>query len=506
MRKYMLSLYIKIGFLSILIFILAGCKKSFLNITPQHYTTEGNFYQTQDDFVQAVNAVYGDMQKFILDAHILEEGRSDNTTYDNFLDQGSIGGTVQLGFMDQFLQTSDATIISDAWTELYSGIKDCNVPLSYIGNATGVDPVIAKRLTGELRYFRAYYHFIAVQYWGDVPLLLQPTNTAELAFAIKRNPVADVYKAVIDDARYADSVLPVTYTGADIGRVTSGAAKMLLANIYMTTHDYVNAEKELEAIMSTNKYKLLANYADIFNPTNKNNAESIFEVQFKDGTAGEASNFIYQFGPVGSHGIVFVGPGTGGGKNLPTLDMVNTYEANDLRKSVSVGSFIRLGNPVYYVEKYDHDVDPNFATTPDDWPVYRYADVLLLLAETINEQGYQTTQPFTLLNQVRNRAGLPSLTPADLPSQSAFRTALAHERRVELAFENHRWFDLLRTGTAIQVMTAYSKLEIAKPTTPASSYLPYNANSFIVTQNKLLYPIPSGELNKDPNITQNPGY
>src|SRR5450432_1828229 len=131
MRKYMLSLNKKIGLLFILIFVLAGCKKSFLNITPQHYTTEGNFYQTQDDFVQAVNAVYGDMQKFVLDAHILEEGRSDNTTYDNSLDQGSIGGTVQLGFMDQFLQTSDATIISDAWTELYTGIKDCNVPLSY---------------------------------------------------------------------------------------------------------------------------------------------------------------------------------------------------------------------------------------------------------------------------------------------------------------------------------------------------------------------------------------
>ncbi|MDP4286221.1 MAG: RagB/SusD family nutrient uptake outer membrane protein [Bacteroidota bacterium] len=488
-----------------------GCKKSFLNITPQHYTTEGNFYQTQDDFIQATNAVYGDMQNFILSAHFLEEGRSDNTTYDNQLDQGSIGGGRQWGFMDQFIESSDASVISDAWTIIYQSIKDCNVPLSYLQNpgtinSSNIDPAIALRLQGELRFFRAYFHFIAVQYWGDVPLELEPIATAEQAFALKRNPIADVYKAIIADAQFADSVLPANYTGSNIGRITSGSAKMLLANVYMTQHDYTNAKNELNAIVSSNQYHLLPNYADIFNPANKNNAESIFEVQFQDGTAGEASNFIYQFAPVGTRGTVFVGPGSGGGANLPTLDMVNAYETNDLRKNVSVGSVIRGGNTVYYVKKYDHDSDPNFATTPDDWPVYRYADVLLLLAEAINEQGYQTGEPFDLLNQIRSRAGLDSLTQSDLPDQDTFRKALAHERRVELAFENHRWFDLLRTGTAISVMTAYGQIEIAHPTTPPSSYLPYNSNSFVINQNKLLYPIPSNELNIDPNIKQNPGY
>ncbi len=259
-------------------------------------------------------------------------------------------------------------------------------------------------------------------------------------------------------------------------------------------------------IVQSNIYHLLPNYADIFDPSKKNNAESIFEVQFKDGTAGEASNFIYQFAPVGSRGSVFVGPGTGGGNNLPSLDMVNAYETGDLRKDVSVGSFLRAGNLVYYVKKYDHDIDVNYATTPDNWPVYRYADALLLLAESINEQSYHTDAPFELLNSVRNRAGLKSLSPTDLPDQNAFRSALAKERRVELAFENHRWFDLLRTGKAIEVMTAYGKSEVVNPTTPPSSYLPYNSNSFVVTTNKLLFPIPGDELNKNPNIQQNPGY
>lgn len=505
MKKNLIKPGVRILLLCMLICFFAACKKSFLDITPDHYTTEDNFYATEDDFIEATNAVYGDMQKFILKAHILQEGRSDNTTYDNYIDQGSIGGSVQLGFMDQFIETSDATIVSDAWNLIYAGIKDCNVPLSYL-NTVAVNEDIAKRLEGELRFFRAYFHFAAVQYWGDVPLLTGPINSAEEAFNIRRNTIEEVYQAIIDDVKFSESALPDGYAGADIGRITKGAAKMLLANVYMTKHDYVNAQAELNDIVQSNKYRLLEDYADIFDPANKNNAESVFEVQFKDGTAGEASNFIYQFAPVGSRGTVFNGPGTGGGNNLPTLDMVNAYEPGDLRKDASVGSFLRGGSQVYYVKKYDHDADVNYATTPDNWPVYRYADVLLLLAEAINEQAYQTSLPFQLLNDVRTRAGLEAFSPADLPDQDAFRKALAKERRVELAFENHRWFDLLRTGKVIEVMTAYREIEVANPTTPPSSYLPYNSNSFVVTANKLLFPIPSAELNKNPNIQQNPGY
>lgn len=505
MKRSIIIPGIKISLLCALIGVFTGCKKSFLEITPDHYTTEDNFYTTEADFIEATNAVYGDMQKFILNAHILQEGRSDNTTYDNYLDQGVIGGNVQVGFMDQFLETSDATIVSGAWNLIYSSIKDCNVPLSYL-SAAAINEDVARRLEGELKFFRAYFHFMAVQYWGDVPLVTGPIYSAEEAFSIKRNKIEEVYQAIIDDAKYAESALPETYTDADIGRVTKGAAKMLLANIYMTKHDYPNAQAELNDIMQSNKYRLLEDYADIFDPANKNNAESVFEVQFKDGTEGEASNFIYQFAPVGSRGTVFNGPGTGGGYNLPTLDMVNAYEPGDLRKDVSVGSFLRGGSPVYYIKKYDHDADVNYANTPDNWPVFRYADVLLLLAEAINEQSYQTDIPFTLLNEIRGRAGLDPLSPTDLPDQDAFRNALAKERRVELAFENHRWFDLLRTGKAIEVMTAYREIEITNPTTPPPSYLPYNSNSFVVTANKLLFPIPSAELNKNPNIKQNEGY
>lgn len=505
MKKYIIEQMVKPALIAIAISASFGCKKSFLEITPNHYTTEGNFYKTKDDFIQATNAVYGDMQRFASSAHVLQEGRSDNTTYDNYLDQGQLGGNVQAGFMDQFIESSNASVVSGPWNQIYGAIKDVNVPLSFIEEAV-IDPDLGARLKGELRFFRAYFHFMAVQYWGEVPLLLEPVKTAEQAFAIKRSPVAEVYQAIIEDAKYAESVLPGSYTGGDVGRITSGAAKMLLAKVYMTTHDYASAQNELNGIVSSGLYSLLFNYSEIFNPARKNNAESIFEVQYLDGSEGEASNFMYQFAPVGSQGTVFVGPGSGSGYNLPTLDMVSAYETGDLRKDVSIGSFIRGGGTVYYVKKYDHDVDPDFATTPDNWPVYRYADVLLLLAEAINEQAYQTGTPFDLLNEVRNRAGLELLTPTDLPDQTSFRKAIAKERRVELAFENHRWFDLLRTGTAIEVISAYREIEIANPTTPPASYLPYNENSFVITPEKLLFPIPSGELDKNPNMTQNPGY
>ena len=281
---------------------------------------------------------------------------------------------------------------------------------------------------------------------------------------------------------------------------------MLLAKVYLTRGDFGNAQTQLNSIVNSGQYRLLENYADIFDPANKNHAESIYQVQFREGPEGESSNFIYQFGPVASRGVVFLGPQSSPGRNIPTNDMVEAYEENDLRRDVSIAFFDRDPSPLYYVNKYNNDTDPDFPRTPDNWPLYRYADALLMLAEVINEQGYQVGRPFELLNMIRMRAGLPELTPSDLPNQEAFRDALAQERRVELAFENHRWFDLVRTGKAIEVMTAFGIQEVANPTLVPPDFVPYGPQSFNITAEKLVYPIPVRELELNPNITQNPGY
>jgi hypothetical protein len=494
--------------LLIIVSIIAflGCEDEFLNVTPEHFLTEGNFYQTEADFNQAVLGVYGSLQNYALEAHFLEEGRSDNTMYDNLLNQGLLGGSNQFSFLDQFLLTSDANPINNAWNTIYSAIKDCNVTLFNLENATDIDSDFAIRSEAELRFFRAFYHFVAVRYWGDVPLRLEPVNSAEAAFAIERNPVEDVYAAIIQDAEFAISNLPLSYPANDVGRITQGTARMLLAKVYLTRGNFGNAETLLNSIINSGQYSLLDNYADIFDPANKNHAESIYQVQFKEGPEGESSNFIYQFGPVGSRGVVFLGPESGPGRNIPTNDMVAAYEENDLRKDISIAFFDRNPSPLYYVNKYNNDSDPDFPRGPDNWPLYRYADALLMLAEAINEQGYQAGRPFDLLNMIRSRAGLPALTPTDLPNQEAFRNAIAQERRVELAFENHRWFDLVRTGKAIEVMNAFGIEEVANPTLIPPDFAPYTAQSFNVTSEKLVYPIPVRELELNPNMAQNPGY
>lgn len=506
MKQYNLILKSRIVLLFVLALTFFGCDEEFLNIPPNHFQTDGNFYQTEADFEQATIAVYANLQNHVLNAYLLEEMVSDNTTPDNQLSQGQLGDSRQLAFIDQFKMTSDAGPVSDAWNVIYDAIKDCNFTLSFLANAN-LDQDFAKRTEGELKFFRAFFHFVAVRYWGDIPLLLNPITSSEEAFAITRTPVNEVYEAILSDANFAASNLPATYTGNDKGRVTQGAARMLLAKIYLTRKDYANAQTQLNNIIGSNQYDLLADYAAVFNPANKNHKESIFEVQFKEGPEGESSNFIYSFAPVGSRGDVVLDPDGNGGRSMPTNSIVNAYDPNDLRKDVSVAYFDRNPSPLWYIKKYDHDTDPDFERTPDNWPIYRYADALLMQAEVINEQGYQTGTPFDLLNRIRIRADLPALTSTDLPDQASFRDAIAQERRVELAFENHRWFDLLRTGKAIEVMTAHGIEEKANPTLVPPSFVAFTPESFAVTHDKLVFPIPNSELDVSPNLQpQNPGY
>ncbi|GAB3657232.1 RagB/SusD family nutrient uptake outer membrane protein [Echinicola sediminis] len=490
----------------VIVLSITGCDETFLNVPPKHFQTDGNFYRTEAEFEQATIAVYSALQKYVESAYILEETRSDNTMPDQLLDGGQLGGGPQLNFIDQFTMDSGANAVRNAWNLIYDAIKDINFTLFFLAGAD-LDEEFAKRTEAELKFLRAYFHFVAVRYWGDTPLVLEPITSAEQAFAITRTSSEEVYKAIISDANFALSVLPDAFPSSEKGRVTKGAARMLLAKVYLTVKDYANAEIQLNDIIESNQYGLLTQYADVFDPSNKNHVESIFEVQFKEGSEGESSSFIYSFAPIGSRGIVVVGPDGGGGRNIPTNSIVNAYEPNDLRKDVSIAFFDRNPSPVWYIKKYDHDADPDFARTPDNWPLYRYADVLLMQAEVINEQGYQIGKPFELLNMVRVRAGLPVLTPLDLPDQASFRAAIAQERRVELAFENHRWFDLVRTGKAIEVITAHGAEELANPTMPSSDIVGIEPESYVITAEELLYPIPVRELEVSPNLLpQNPGY
>ena len=270
-------------------------------------------------------------------------------------------------------------------------------------------------------------------------------------------------------------------------------------------------------------YGLNANYADAFLTTNKNSKESLFEIQYLQGTAvGTApSNFIYMFLPRTTTTTMITGTATNnsttGGWNTPTQDLISAYEANDKRLDASIGiaegaynasdllvisankSIIgytpvagKVGIP--YIKKYLHTPHLAVNNSNDNWPIYRFSDALLLLAEAQNEQG--KTAALTSLNLVRVRAGLP---PSTETNQALLRDIIAHERRIELAFENRRWHDLVRTGKAVSVMNAYGvKLK--------QLYNWLTPDSYNVTNDKLLFPIPQSERELNPDLTQNKGY
>lgn len=487
---------------------LTGCD-NFLKPQPQAFESNETFFTSNDQFIQAVNGAYARLQDWVLQAHILEELRSDNTGFDKELNLGVSSTRFSI---EWFVMDSSEDPLNSAWNTIYTGIKDVNSPMSQIdiGKESGnLDQNLGTRLEGELKFLRAFFYFTAVRLWGDVPLILEPLTGGLEAFQIERNPQEEVYEVIVQDLTDAEAALPESYSGSDAGRVTSGAAKTLLAKVYLRRAEYGQAEQKLREVIDSNQYSLLPDYADIFDPQNKYHAESIYEVSFKEGDEGESSNFMYQFAPKASFPEVVpveVSDGTWG-RNIPTRQLVDAYEEDDLRKDVSIGFFDREGiDPIPYVTKWKEATDTNFARQDHNWPLLRYADVLLMLAEAINEQGYDAGEPFDLLNQVRNRAGLSSLTSTDVPDQETFRQALLDERRFELVFENHRWHDLIRFGVAVETMRTHGELAIENPSTPFTPVHPLDPNAYNVEPFMLLYPIPESELTVNPNMVQNPGY
>ncbi|MBE9586651.1 RagB/SusD family nutrient uptake outer membrane protein [Mucilaginibacter sp. JRF] len=481
-----------------------SCKKDFLNQAPEAGLTGANYWQTESDLKQGVVGAYRSLRDLgLFSFWLFGEMRSDNTTFQYNAPQR---GQENREFVDQFLVISTNTLIQDFWQQSYMGIARCNDVLGAEGRITMPDQS-RNQAIGEVKVLRAFYYFNLVRQFGGVPLRLQTVQAPEQAGSNGRATVDAVYDQIIADLTDAASKLPATYAAADKGRVTSGTANALLGEVYLTRKNYGEA---LAALRKVTGYSLLPSYASIFQPANKNNAESIFEIQYLGSDPNLSSNFMYQFAPFDSGTSVTNDPGTNlsynSGWNTPTTDLINAYEVDDLRKAVSLSEGFTLSgtyHEVPYITKYNQGfVQPG--QTNVNFPIIRYADVMLEIAECLNEQGFIANgEAFELLNAVRNRAGLQPKTsgnavPAlNVANQQAFRDAIAQERKVELAFENHRWYDLVRTGTAVEIMNAHGQREISKA--PAQ----YPAGSYTVTANKLLLQIPQREVTLD-NLTQNP--
>jgi hypothetical protein len=458
MKKYiyLILFTISLGFV--------GCKKEFLDLKPTDTQNSANFYKTPQQFQQAITGCYQPLQDLYKGSFwVMGEMRSDNTSYE--YDPYDRSGNLKED-MDEFRELNNNDYPATFFTGSYNIIGRCNVILTRLP-AAKIDAATANVVSGQASFLRAFNYFNLVRMFGSVPLVLKEVESVQQAYMVGvKAPVDDIYNAIIADAKDAIAKLPVKYAAeADKGRVTKGAAETMLAEVYMTQKKFDLAIPVLRDIIASNAYGLNDDYADNFNIATKNSKESIFEIQFIEGPNGLGSDFVDTFIPWDYYDTDITGyeinNGAVNGWNIPTQDMVTAYEPDDARRDASLTDFTsdEYGIDLPFIKKYQ-SIGAVQGVTANNFPVYRYADVYLMLAESLNEQGYAGGgDAFKYLNKVRFRAGLEDKTAADVPNQEAFRVAIAHERQVELAFENHRWFDLLRTGKAVEVMTAHAQHE-----------------------------------------------
>ena len=484
-----------------------SCNKDFLSKTDPTRVGANDFYKNETELGQAVNGVYGQLQGIINSQWLYNELPSDNTTID--FNPGDRGQAPSIEAFEFWTVNSGTGNINSMYVSYYNALYNINNTLVKLDNATSIADSVKAVFKGQLEFLRGYYYFELTQYFGDVILITEPLEVPSKAWDYERVPQAQVYTQIETDLKDAASLLPPKYTAAaDIGRITKGAALALLGKVYLTEKKYPDAVTTLQQVLTLG-YSLVPNYADVFDPQKKNGPESIFEVQYQGGNdLGEWSSFIYTFAPRLSKDAVTGWPQSNpGGWNIPTNDMIASYEPGDLRKAASIGLDFKspiTGDIVPYIKKYDHP-HAIYGRTDDDWPVLRYSDVLLMLAEAINEQTGPTSDALSYLNQVRQRAGLPAVSGLD---QQAFRSKVLHERRVELAFENWRWFDLKRTQTPEQLtqfLNDYGSVEKANPTVSRQG-IPYSSGDYIFQSYEVLYPIPSNEILVNAKLTQNEGY
>lgn len=471
-----------------LLFAASGCGEKYITLAPVTSANTSTFYKTEADFVNAINGTYAVLQRNGLYAreHIFADITSD--------DASTVSGACITGYcdFDNLTITTGGTGASDIlnarWSDGYAGIYRANAILNRLPGATTVSDAMRTRITGEAKFLRALFYFTLTRTFGDLPLILKELDPIQ-SFDYSRDSAAKIYEQIIKDLTDAAAALPATYANTDLGRATSGAANGLLGKVYLTQKNYTEAEKALKKVMDSNQYMLLPNYADVFAPANGNNKEIVFAVQYKRAN-GEGSPFNSLFAPENSGSAVAASPS---GALVPTIDLLNSFEKGDKRLDVSIATYTYTnGTTRLYTRKY-YDAGAAASDADNDWPILRYSDVLLMYAEVQNETNNSPTAA-TQLNLVRARAGLAEKTGL---SQAAMRDALAQERRVELCFEGQRWWDLVRTGTALTVLNQYfikNNIVSGGTVLQAKAY-------------QLLFPVPQNQIDVNPSkIKQNPGY
>lgn len=481
---------------------LPGCT-DFLNEADPSNFTEENYFTKPEHARSAVNAIYTSMRVPLGSG--FGGGAWMMTEFATGLAGTDLGQAVNSYFVKDLVNTPENGYGQSYWEFYYKGIGNANLAIARIPGIT-MDATESKMLLGEAHFLRAFYYFNLVRMFGNIPLITEPITLESDQLRPEQANPEDVYNRIVEDLKIAEaSGLPF----ADAtGKVTLGAVKSLLAKVYLTmagfplqkgaTH-YELAAKKAEEVIDSKQYKLFTTYMDLHNPAKKNIEENIFMVQFK--TQVIPSNWQVSIVPYNKN-ISAYSDETGG--IYSTGDFVESFEEGDLRtkekqffytkytnekdrtKEVDLGGF-------FIYKHFDEEAQSKTANSDLNWPVIRYADVLLMYAEASNEVSGPNAKAYDAVNAIRTRAQLPSLAGL---SKEQLREAVWKERWHELCFENITWFDMARLRKAFNVGSKKFENFIGHK----FSYGP------VLKERELLFPIPSVELRNNPKLQRTPGY
>lgn len=448
---------------------MTSCGDSFFDLEPASSVTIDKVYKTASDYNVAVIGCYAKLQSQVNFYTECCEYRSDNLSLG-----APTAGTQDRYDIDHFTEKPSNGILSSYWANFNNNVYRCNLLLDQIDGANFAEN-LKKQYKGEAMFIRALNYFNMYRIWGGVPATKHVVSAAE-ALKVARYSDEQMFDLIAGDLKEIvdNNYLPETYSSADMGRATSGAAKALLGKVYLTFHKWTEAKDILSQLIG--KYQLVSPIAQVFNVDNKNNNEIIFAVHFNKEIEGEGHSYWYNLTNASDD-------------TNQTSSLLNTFPTGDARKDlityVQVEKNVRLMNKFYDIKS------PTFKTVGNDQILLRYADVLLMYAEALNEIQYDASEgslALKYLNAVRQRAGISNLTAKQLPTQEKFRKGILVERQREFPYEGQRWFDLVRMGFAKSVMAE---------------------NGVEIKDYQLLFPIPQQEIEKvgDKSILwQNPGY
>ena len=523
---------------------LASCNdKSFLTEVPVDFVGPGNFYRNSGDAIAAVNAVYA---AFINGTGDLYYGRNfimliEYTT--EVATSGRLGGTNERSLPDNFSFDASHAYIEGVWSSAYAAINRANAVIDNVPRID-MDATLKARIIGEAKFLRALHYFNLVRMFGGVPIRTTET-TSSTDLAIERSTAAQVYDQIVSDLNEAIAALPpkASYAAGDRGRATIGAARTLLGKVYLqrgatgvgTTTDFAAAEAVLRQVTASGEYSLVPNVMTLWDfyggTVVENNTEVIFDIQNTraPGLGGRISSHMAP-----NSTAPFLGASTNG-SIAAELNFFLSYDPADARRNATFllswnrgatvntwapppasqtsAANVAYGSHTPFPRKYLDILMPSTGAEEPNTIILRYADVLLMLAEAINEQAGPTPEAQGFVNQVRARAGLAALPAAATASAATFKDAIFQERRWELAFEGHGFFDSQRNWNWSKARVE-ANLVLGRTSGQGNRYPRPNPGSPCVgtpgvctlTDKFKLFPIPQRAIDVNPQLTQNPGW